>query len=106
MAKFVKIIVFVPVKDSDKIRKILGDNGVGKIGNYSYSSFSTRGIGRFKPEPGAKPAIGEIGKLEEVNEERIEVIAPIEKYMEIIEEVKKVHPYEEPAIEVYDLLYP
>jgi hypothetical protein len=106
MSKFVKIIVFVPVSDADKIRKVLGDNGAGKLGNYSYASFSTKGKGRFKPEKGADPAIGEIGKPEFVDEERIEVIAPIEKYLEIIEKVKKAHPYEEPAIEVYDLLYP
>ena len=106
MSKFVKIIIFVPVKDADKIRKVLGDNGAGKLGDYSHASFSTSGVGRFKPEKGADPAIGEIGKFEEVEEERIEVIAPIEKYLEMIEKVKKVHPYEEPAIEVYDLLYP
>ncbi len=101
-----KIIVFVPVKNADKIRKVLGDSGAGKIGKYSYCSYSTPGTGRFKPKKGADPAIGKVGKLEEVDEERIEVIAPIEKYLEIIEKVKKAHPYEEPAIEVYDLIYP
>lgn len=106
MSKFVKIIVFVPISDADKIRKVLGDNGAGKIGNYSHASFSIEGKGRFKPEKGAKPAIGKIGKLEEVEEERIEVIAPIKKYLKIVKKVKEAHPYEEPAIEVYDLLYP
>lgn len=106
MAKFVKIIIFVPVSDADKIRQVLGDSGAGKLGNYSYCSFSTSGIGRYKPIKGAKPAIGKIGRLESVEEEKVGVIAPKEKYKEIIEEIKKVHPYEEPAIEVYDLLYP
>lgn len=106
MSKFVKIIVFVPVEAADKIRKVLGDNGAGKLGKYSNCSFSTSGIGRFKPIEKAKPAVGEVGKLESVEEDKIEVIAPIEKYLEIIEKVKKAHPYEEPAIEVYDLLYP
>lgn len=106
MSKFVKIIVFVPVKHTDKIRKVLGDNGAGKLGDYSYASFSSRGKGRFKPEKGADPAIGEVGKFEEVEEEKIEVVAPAEKYLDIVEKVKKAHPYEEPAIEVYDLLCP
>lgn len=106
MAKFVKIIVFVPTSDADNIRAVLGDNGAGKMGNYSNSSFSFKGKGRFKPEAGADPTIGEVGKFEETDEERIEVIAPIEKYLKIVEAVKKAHPYEEPAIEVYDLLYP
>lgn len=106
MSKFVKIIVFVPISDADKIRKVLGDNGAGKLGNYSHSSFSFRGKGRFIPEKGADPTIGKVGELTETDEEKIEVIAPIEKYLEIVEKVKKAHPYEEPAIEVYDLLYP
>ena len=106
MAKFVKIIVFVPTKSAAKIRRVLGENGAGKLGRYSYCSFSTTGVVRFKPGATANPAIGKIGKIEEVDEERIEVIAPIENYLEIVKKVKKVHPYEEPAIEVYDLLYP
>lgn len=88
MSKFVKIIVFVPISSAGKIRKVLGDNGAGKLGNYSYSSFSFRGKGRFKPENGANPAIGEVGEFKETHEERIEVIAPIEKYLKIVEEVK------------------
>lgn len=106
MSKSVKIIVFVPVKDADNIRKVLGQNGAGKIGKYSDASFSSKGIGRFKPETGSNPTIGKVGRLSEVKEEKIEVIAPKEKCSEIIEAVKKAHPYEEPAIEVYDLLYP
>ncbi len=70
------------------------------------SSFSFKGKGRFIPEKGSNPTIGQIGKLTETEEEKIEVIAPIEKYLEIIQKVKEAHPYEEPAIEVYDLLYP
>ncbi len=106
MAKFVKIIVFVPVKDAGKIRKVLADNGAGKLGDYSRTSFSFKGKGRFKPEKGAHPSVGEVGKSEVTNEERIEVIAPSKKYLEIVEKVKQAHPYEEPAIEVYELLYP
>jgi len=106
MSKFVKIIVFVPTQDADKIRKILGDNGAGKLDDYSHISYTTRGTGRFKPEKGANPTIGKVGKFEETEEERIEVIAPIEKYLDIVEKVKTAHPYEEPAIEVYDLMYP
>lgn len=106
MSRLVKIIVFVPVKAAGKIRKVLGDCGAGKLGDYSNASFSSRGTGRFKPEKGANPDVGEIGKFQEVDEERIEVIAPMEKYLEIVQKVKEAHPYEEPAIEVYDLLYP
>lgn len=106
MAKFVKIIVYAPIRSAEKVRKVLGEFGAGNLGKYSFCSFSSRGVGRYKPELGAKPAIGEVGKLESLKEEKVEVIAPKEKYIEIIEKIKKAHPYEEPAIEVYELLYP
>ena len=72
MSDMLKIIVFVPLTHADIVRQAIGDAGGGKIGNYSHCSFSSNGIGRFKPLEGAHPAIGEVGKFEEVQEERIE----------------------------------
>lgn len=74
------------------------------MGNYSYCSFSTEGTGRFKPLRGANPSIGSIGHMEEVAEEKIEFICPRKLAKKIINEIKKVHPYEEPAIDIYPLL--
>ncbi len=101
--KNVKIVVFVPESHTDKVRETMGKAGAGKIGNYSFCSFSSKGIGRFKPEQGADPHIGEIGKFEEVVEERIETICPREKLEEIIAAIKEVHPYDEVALDVYPL---
>jgi hypothetical protein len=61
-----KIVVYVPEADAEKLRKAMGNAGAGKIGNYSHCTFSVKGIGRFKPNQGAHPTIGEIEKLEEV----------------------------------------
>lgn len=82
----------------------MAEAGAGHIGNYDYCSFSSRGVGRFRGFEGTKPFIGEPGKVEEVEEERIEVICPVEKLDSVLAAVKKVHPYEEPAIDVYPLL--
>ncbi len=98
--QFIKIVVFVPLDHAYKIRDVLGKD-TGKIGNYSSCSFSTKGTGRFLPMDGARPAIGAIGKLEAVEEERIEVLCPREKLRQVIGDIKKNHPYEEPAIDVY-----
>lgn len=103
MTKFYKLVVFVPVTHAEKIRQVLGETGAGKIGNYDFTSFSVRGTGRFRPLKGAKPAIGEIGKLEEVEEERIETVVPEEILDEVINKVRSAHPYEEPAIDIYEL---
>lgn len=99
-----KIVTFVPVKDADKVRQAMGDAGAGVLGNYTHASFSVRGVGRFKPGTGAHPAIGEIGKLMEVEEERIEVICQEEKVKEVVAAVKRTHPYEEIPLEIYELL--
>ncbi|MFA7253285.1 MAG: hypothetical protein WC107_01900 [Patescibacteria group bacterium] len=104
--EIVKIIVGVPEAQADKIREILGKNGAGKVGNYEYCSFSFKGIGRFRPLEGARPAIGKIGKLEEVPEEQIQTICLKKDLAKIIEAVKEAHPYEEPPIEAWPLIFP
>lgn len=75
----------------------------GNIGNYTFCSFSSKGVGRFKPEKGAHPAIGEVGKLESVEEERIEVICNHDVLKDVVAAIKKVHPYEEIALDIYPL---
>ncbi len=99
----VKLIVTVPTTHADAVREAIGKTGLDKIGNYGYCSFSTKGVGRFLPLDGAKPAIGEVGQLEMVEEERIEISCTRDGVKGIIEAIKSVHPYEEPVIDVYPL---
>lgn len=104
MKELVKIIVFVPVTHANILRETIGKAGGGKIGNYSDCSFSSRGVGRFKPGLGAKPAIGRLNKLEEVEEERIEVTCEKSQVKIIAEAIRQVHPYEEVALDIYPLI--
>lgn len=99
-----KVVVFVPVGNADELRKVIGDAGAGHIGNYSHCSFSSRGTGRFTPEEGSKPSIGEIGKPQHVEEERIEFVCEKELLPKVLEAIRGAHPYEEPATEVYQLV--
>lgn len=99
-----KIITFVPIKDAQKVRQAIGDAGAGILGNYHHASFSTRGVGRFTPSVGAHPTIGEVGKPQEVEEERIEVICQKEKVKDVVSAIKESHSYEEVPIEVYELV--
>lgn len=101
--KTYKLVTFVPISHADAVREAMGKAGAGKIGNYTYCSFSSRGVGRFLPGDGANPAIGEIGKPEEVEEERIEVPCSEETIDAVIDAMKSVHPYEEVAYDVYPL---
>lgn len=103
MPTSVKIVTFVPETHADIVRKAMGDAGAGLIGNYNNCSFSSVGFGRFTPTDGAKPTIGKVGQPQEVKEERIEVICSKEKAKQVIGSIRKVHPYEEPAIDIYPL---
>ena len=102
--KFIKIAVFVPASHADAVRKAFAEAGAGHIGAYDFCSFTTKGVGRFCPLKGSKPFIGEQGKIEEVEEERIEVLCPSEILEKVLKAVRAAHPYEEPAIDVYPLL--
>ena len=103
MAQKYKLVVIVPLTHADIVRKAIGEAGAGKSAKYSFASFSAKGIGRFMPEPGAYPAIGEIGKLEEVEEERIECQLDAAVVGDVIAALKRVHPYEEIAYDLYPL---
>lgn len=100
----VKIVIFVPIADAAKVRLAMGDAGAGVLGRYHHASFSTKGIGRFIPGEGAHPAIGKVGQPQEVEEERIEVICQKEKIKDVINAIKRTHPYEEIPLETYQLL--
>lgn len=101
--KSYKLVTFVPLTHADAVRDAMGHAGAGKIGNYMHCSFSSRGTGRFLPGEGANPTIGEAGKPEAVEEERIEVLCTEETIDEVIAAMKSVHPYEEVAYDVYPL---
>ncbi len=101
--ELLKICVGVPESHADAVREALGSAGAGKIGNYDFCSFSCKGVGRFRPLSGAKPAIGEIGQIETVSEEQIQTVCYRSDLDKIIKAIKQVHPYEEPVIDVYPL---
>lgn len=101
--KNVKLVIFVPLSHADIVREALGEVGAGKIGNYDFCSFSSRGTGCFPGNEKSNPMIGEAGKYEAIEEERIEAIVSREILKEVIEKIKSVHPYEEVAFDVYPL---
>ena len=97
---FVKIQVAAPPEFADAIREAMGKAGAGEQGNYARCSGSFRATGRFLPRGGAKPAIGAVGKPAVVEEEIIQAICRRDLVETVILAIKKVHPYEEPAIDI------
>lgn len=98
-----KVVVTVPENEADALREAIGSAGGGKVGNYTYCSFSVKGTGRFLPVDGANPAIGQVGQLKEVAEERIEITCDSESVKAVLVAIREAHSYEEPAIDVYEL---
>jgi hypothetical protein len=104
MNKFVKIVVYVPSTHADVVRKALGEAGAGVIGNYDHCSSSSKSVGRFRPNENAHPFIGKAHELKEVEEDMVEVTCERDKAKGAIEAMKKVHPYEEVAFDIYPLI--
>ena len=98
-----KLIVFVPVENAENLRNSLFIAGGGNIGGYSDCSFSSKGVGTFKPGEGTNPYRGEIGKRELTEEERIEVIFPGYLREKLLSAMFEAHPYEEVAYHLIPL---
>lgn len=98
-----KLVVFVPQSHLENVRIAICKAGAGQIGNYDNCTFMSSGIGTFKPLKGARPFKGQKGKLERVGEARLETIVPAKKIKKVISAMKKAHPYEEPAYDVFKL---
>jgi len=98
---YYKLAVYVPSTHLDLVRQALGDAGAGWIGNYSHCSFASVGFGRFLPKDGAKPWIGCKGKMEEVEEYKLESLVEGHKLSGVLSAMKSAHPYDEIA---YDLV--
>ncbi|KAI9792003.1 MAG: hypothetical protein M1833_001287 [Piccolia ochrophora] len=103
-----KLIFFTPHPPLEAIKMAIFATGAGTFpgGKYSKACFQSHGVGQFLPEEakGANPHIGTHGTLEKVDEVKVEVLCVGQKVMhDAVTALKKAHPYEEPAYEVYKL---
>lgn len=101
-----KVVVYAPRDSAARVRAAMIESGCGFIGNYSDCSFNVDGVGTFKGGEGTNPAIGTVGKLELVEETRIEMICFDSMIGEALQSIQQAHPYEEPAIDVFQLYSP
>jgi hypothetical protein len=99
-----KIVVFVPPSKIEDIIMAMADKGAGVIGNYSICSFRVNGTGTFKGGKDSNPSVGIKENLESVEEIRLEMICENKYLTDVISNMLKVHPYEEPAYEIYNVI--
>jgi dinuclear metal center YbgI/SA1388 family protein len=102
-ADFDKWVVYVPPENAEAVRAAVFDAGAGRIGDYSCCSWSVSGTGQFLPHEGATPAIGRVGTVERLAEDRVEVIAAARRRSAVLAAMRGAHPYEEPAFDVIPL---
>lgn len=101
--KLQKLVVFVPQTHHEQVLNALFAAGAGWIGQYSHCSFNIPGTGTFLPQAGTEPFIGEAGKLERVEEVRVETIVPESLQRKAVQAMLKAHPYEEVAYDLYPM---
>ena len=101
-----KWVIYVPRENSDAVRAAVFEAGAGHIGDYSHCSWSVTGTGQFLAQDGASPAIGSVGTVERVAEDRVEVVAPARARGAVLAAMRAAHPYEEPAFDIFALVAP
>jgi hypothetical protein len=99
----VKLEIFAPQEYAFKIRDELAKIGVGRIGNYDHCVALSPVQGYYRPLPGADPFEGQVEKISEVKEYKIEVNCQRELVDEALNVIRRVHPYEEPLVNIIPL---
>lgn len=98
-----KLATYVPTAHADNIRQALFAAGAGGIGGYDCCSYNSEGFGTFRAGDDCHPFCGEKGEIHQEAETRIEVIYEKRLERKLMQQLKAVHPYEEPAIDLIPL---
>nr|WP_189672408.1 NGG1p interacting factor NIF3 [Pseudomonas sp. SWRI154] len=87
----------------DVVKSAVFAAGGGRIGDYDHCAWQVLGLGQFRPLDGSQPFIGEAGRVEQVEEWKVELVVADESIRPVVEALKHSHPYETPAYEVWRL---
>jgi structural hemagglutinin/hemolysin toxin protein RtxA len=96
-----KICFYVPTTHAEEVKNNMFANGAGKIGNYSCCAWQVLGEGQFMPLANNHAFVGELNNLEKISEFKIEMVCEDTYIHNVIAALKKSHPYEEPAYQVW-----
>ncbi len=100
-AEILKLVAFVPPGEAAALRAALSAAGAGVIGDYRECSFELRGRGSFLGGSETNPSRGQRGRLEFVDESRLEMIVPAARVAAVVRALYAAHSYEEPAFDLY-----
>jgi dinuclear metal center YbgI/SA1388 family protein len=98
-----KLITFVPYEHTGVVIDALAAAGAGAIGDYDRCAFTSTGQGTFRPGSAANPAVGTKGRIEVVDEHKVEMVVPRGLRDAVVDSLRRAHPYEEPAFDLVEL---
>lgn len=98
------VVTFIPPEFLERLQAELTQAGAGRVGNYDHCMAVSPVTGYWRPLHGANPYQGELGKIESASELKVETSCKREHVWQVIEAIRRVHPYEEPVIHVLPIL--
>jgi hypothetical protein len=98
-----KIEVFIPPDFVELLRDELAKIGVGRIGYYDHCISVMQVRGYWRPLSGANPYAGTVGEIASGEEAKVEVNLLEAQVTAALKVIRRVHPYEEPVINVIPL---
>lgn len=98
-----KLCFFVPEEHAEPVKSAVFAAGGGRIGDYDSCAWQTSGQGQFRAMDGADPYLGKVGEVETVRELKVELVCDGSNIRDTIAAMKRAHPYEEPAYDVFRL---
>ena len=101
--RYLRLDFYVPSTHLEQLKRSLFEAGAGRLGNYDCCCWETLGRGQFRPMEGSKPFIGSEMIVEKVDEYKVEIIFSADIKAQVLEALKKSHPYEEPAYQIIEI---
>jgi hypothetical protein len=99
-----KLCFYVPTTHVETVKNALFAKGAGRIGDYAACCWQVLGEGQFMPLESSTPFIGEVEKISKVAEYQVEMVCTADCMEAVIAELKRVHPYEEPAYQYWQIM--
>ena len=102
--EYCKLEIFIPESHLSILQETLRVHDAGHIGKYDSCLSYSHVIGTWKPLKDSNPYKGTEGEISCESEIKVEVTCIVSDVDEIINAVKRIHPYEEPVINAVPLI--
>ena len=100
---YLKLEIFVPESHFRLLQRALQEADAGHIGSYDSCLSYSRVTGTWRPLEGTHPYLGRTGEVSEEPELKVEVTIRREQLDRVMAAIRRVHPYEEPLVNVIPL---